>query len=142
MLQCTAVTVVPYFEALLALATMEGGPDHPPDVIATGDFLLCELGEHDESVEHAAHLWTADTPDDRDLWLLWTGTGTHRLYRLDVLPTCPAILRNFLTRTVTSCAYADHHHGPHSFSVTDPLGELISGHSGTGTGTGSGTDEP
>ncbi|MEU3056929.1 hypothetical protein [Streptomyces griseus] len=26
------------------------------------------------------------------------------------------------------CAYFDHHPGPHSFSVTDPLGDLISRH--------------
>ncbi|MGA5043269.1 hypothetical protein [Streptomyces arboris] len=101
MLQCTAVTPVPYHEALLALATMEGGSEHPPDVLAPDEFLLCELGEHDESTEHAAYLWAAETPDvDQDLWLLWTGTGAHRLYRLDVLPLCPAILRNFVTSTV------------------------------------------
>jgi len=131
-LQCTAVTPVPYAEALLALATMKGGPEHPPDVLEPDEFLLCELGEHDESVEHAAYLWAAETPDlDQDLWLLWTGTGAHRLYRLDVLPVCPAILRNFVTSTVTACTYFDHHLGPHSFSVTDPLGELITGESGS-----------
>ncbi|MFE3720999.1 hypothetical protein [Streptomyces cyaneofuscatus] len=132
MLQCTAVTPVPYAEALLALATMKGGPEHPPDVLEPDEFLLCELGEHDESVEHAAYLWAAETPDlDQDLWLLWTGTGAHRLYRLDVLPVCPAILRSFITGTVTACTYFDHHPGPHSFSVTDPLGELITGESGS-----------
>lgn len=129
MLQCTAVTPVPFAEALLALATMEGGPEHPADVLDQDDFLLCELGEHDESVEHAGHLWAADIPgEDQDLWLRWTGSGTHRVYRLDVLPLCPALLRDFVMRTVTLCAYFDHHPGPHSFSVTDPLGELISGH--------------
>ncbi|MET7501920.1 hypothetical protein [Streptomyces microflavus] len=126
MLPCTAVTPVPYAEALLALATMEGGPEHPADVLDQDEFLLCELGEHDESVEHAAYLWAAETSEkDQDLWLLWTGTGAHRVYRIDVLPLCPARLRNFVTRTVTLCAYFDHHPRPHSFSVTDPLGELI-----------------
>ncbi|MEW2068904.1 hypothetical protein [Streptomyces sp. NPDC007346] len=141
MLQCTAVTHVPYFEALLALATMEGGPEHPPDAVDQDEFLLCELGEHDESTEHAAHLWAADLPDeDRDLWLLWTGAGAHRVYRLDVFALCPAILRNLVTRTVTLCGYFDHHPGPHSFSVTDPLGELIAERGRTHTHTHTHTD--
>jgi len=129
-LQCTAVTDVPYYEALLALTTMEGGPEHPPEVLDQDEFLLCELGEHDDSVEHAAHVWAADTPDDRDLWLLWAGTGAHRVHRFDVVPLCPAVLRNLVTRTTTLCAYFDHHPGPHSFSVTDPLGELITERAG------------
>ncbi|WP_432149169.1 hypothetical protein [Streptomyces sp. bgisy029] len=86
---------------------------------------MCELGEHDEATEHAAHLWTADTPEDQDLWFLWTGSGAHRLYRLDVLPLCPAVLRHLATGAIAVCEYFDHHPGPHSFSVTDPLGELI-----------------
>ncbi|MFF0331235.1 hypothetical protein ACFYUM_01545 [Streptomyces fimicarius] len=128
MLQCTAVTQVPYPETLLALATMEGGPTHPPDIVEPEDFVLCELGDHDESAEHAAHLWTADTPDRRDLWFFWSGTGAHRVHRLDTLPLCPAVLRVLATRSVTTCAYFDHHPGPHSFSVTDPLGDLIAEH--------------
>ncbi|MEI5035242.1 hypothetical protein RB201_28830 [Streptomyces sp. S1A(2023)] len=128
MLQCTAVTQVPYAETLLALATMEGGPVHPPDVLDQDDFLLCELADHDDTAEHAAHLWTADVPDDRDLWFLWSGTGAHRVHRLDTLRLCPAVLRELATRTVTTCAYFDHHTGPHSFSVTDPLGDLIAEH--------------
>ncbi|MFE1365182.1 hypothetical protein ACFW84_13200 [Streptomyces anulatus] len=40
----------------------------------------------------------------------------------------PALLRDLGTRAVTSCAYFDHHPGPHSFSVTDPLGDLITQH--------------
>ncbi|WP_069743504.1 hypothetical protein [Streptomyces sp. EN23] len=128
MLQCTAVTQVPYAEALLALATMEGGPAHPPDVVEAEDFVLCELGDHDESAEHAAHLWTADTPDDQDLWFLWSGAGAHRVHRLHTLRPCPAVLRELATHTVTTCAFFDHHPGPHSFSVTDPLGDLIAEH--------------
>ncbi|MEI7030679.1 hypothetical protein [Streptomyces pratensis] len=125
MLQCTAVTDVPLAECLLALTTMEGGPDHPPGVLARDDFLLCELAEHDESAEHAAHLWTAGTPDDRDLWFLWSGSGAHRVHRLDTVPLCPARLRDLATRTVTTCAFFNRHPGPHSWAVTDPLGELI-----------------
>lgn len=122
------MTQVPYAEALLALATMEGGPDHPPDVVEPEDFVLCELADHDESAEHAAPLCTADVPDDRDLWFLWSGTGAHRVHRLDTLRLCPAVLRELATRTVTTCAFFDHHPGPHSFSVTDPLGDLIADH--------------
>ncbi|MGW8986848.1 hypothetical protein ACWGQ9_29885 [Streptomyces parvus] len=126
MLQCTAVTDVPFHEALLALATTEGGPEHPPDVLAEDEFLLCELGEHDEAAEHAAHLWAADVPgDDRDLWFLWTGSGSHRVYRFAALSLCPALLRDLANRTATSCAYFDHHPGPHSWAVTDPLGDLL-----------------
>ncbi|MFB8051699.1 hypothetical protein [Streptomyces rubiginosohelvolus] len=122
------MTQVPYVEALLALATMEGGPEHPPDAVEPEEFVLCELGDHDESAEHAGHLWTADTTDDQDLWLLWSGTGAHRVHRLDLLHLCPAVLRELATRTVTTCAFFDHHPGPHSFSVTDPLGDLIAEH--------------
>ncbi|WP_236569414.1 hypothetical protein [Streptomyces sp. MBT58] len=43
MLQCTAVTPVPYAEALLALVATEGGPEHPADVLDQDEFLLCEL---------------------------------------------------------------------------------------------------
>ncbi|MFJ4963584.1 hypothetical protein EES43_19290 [Streptomyces sp. ADI96-02] len=128
MLQCTAVTEVPYAEALLALATMEGGPGRPPDALAPDEFLLCELGEHDESVQHAAHLWAADTPDDRDLWFLWSGTGAHRVHGLDTLSLCPALYRDLIAHTVSACAFFDHHPGPHSWAVTDPLGDLLTEH--------------
>ncbi|MEE1730109.1 hypothetical protein PUR33_13430 [Streptomyces sp. BE282] len=43
MLQCTAVTPVPYAEGLLALVATEGGPEHPADVLDQDEFLLCEL---------------------------------------------------------------------------------------------------
>ncbi|WP_317992278.1 hypothetical protein [Streptomyces sp. SP18CM02] len=125
MLQCTAVTDIPYVEALLALAAMDGGPARPTDYVEQDDFVLCELGEHDESVEHAAHLWLSETTFGEELWLLWSGDGAHRVHRLDVLPVCPARLRVLATGAVTQCAFFDHHSGPHSFSVTDPLGDLI-----------------
>ncbi|MFJ9636530.1 hypothetical protein [Streptomyces sp. NPDC101178] len=125
MLQCTAVTDVPYYEALLALTTMKGGPARPSEVLDEDEFLLCELGEHDESAEHAAYLWAADTVEDQDLWLLWTGSGAHRVYRFEVRPVCPARLRHLATGKVETCAYFDHHPGPHSFFVTDPLGEIV-----------------
>ncbi|WP_326705853.1 hypothetical protein [Streptomyces cyaneofuscatus] len=54
----------------------------------------------------------------------------HCLYRLDILPLCPARLRDLATHTVTPCAYFDHHPAPHSFFVTDPLGDLITSPNG------------
>ncbi|WP_424568170.1 hypothetical protein [Streptomyces sp. CH-036] len=84
---------------------------------------------HGEAAEHAAHLWTVDVPgEDRDRWLLWAGVGTHRVYRFATLPLCPALLRDLATRTVTSCAYFDHHPGPQSWAVKDPLGDHITQH--------------
>ncbi|MFD5644375.1 hypothetical protein ACFWIP_21965, partial [Streptomyces anulatus] len=82
MLQCTAVTQVPYAETLLALATMEGGPEHPPDVVEPEDFVLCELGDHDESAEHAAHRGGPDVTGEPDVWVGWWGSGAHRVQRL------------------------------------------------------------
>ncbi|CAM5445684.1 hypothetical protein SCALM49S_07615 [Streptomyces californicus] len=66
-----------------------------------------------------------ETTFGEELWLLWSGDGAHRVHRLDVLPVCPARLRVLATGAVTQCAFFDHHSGPHSFSVTDPLGDLI-----------------
>ncbi len=97
MLQCTAVTEIPVPEALVALLDLEGGPDDPRDAMADDCFLLCELGEHDESVEHAAHLWTAEPHGEQDLWLLWAGTGAHRVYRFATPPPCPVVLCDFRT---------------------------------------------
>ncbi|MGW9305268.1 hypothetical protein ACWHA3_31195 [Streptomyces cyaneofuscatus] len=39
-------------------------------------------------------------------------------------------LRDLATHTVTPCAYFDHHPAPHSFFVTDPLGDLITSPNG------------
>lgn len=54
-----------------------------------------------------------------------TGVGSHRVHRCAALPLCPALLRDLAIRNVTSCAHFDHHPGPHSWAVTDPLGDLI-----------------
>ncbi|CAM5232045.1 hypothetical protein STANM309S_06228 [Streptomyces tanashiensis] len=56
------------------------------------------------------------------------GGRGRRVHRLDTLRLCPAVLRELATHTVTTCAFFDHHPGPHSFSVTDPLGDLIAEH--------------
>ncbi|MFF9079095.1 hypothetical protein ACF1BR_05350 [Streptomyces rubiginosohelvolus] len=53
------------------------------------------------------------------------GVGTHRVFRFADLPLCPALLRDLVSRTVSSCAYFDQHPGPHSWGVTEPLGDLI-----------------
>ncbi|WP_251051965.1 MULTISPECIES: hypothetical protein [unclassified Streptomyces] len=50
--------------------------------------------------------------------------------RLVIMPVCTARLRELATRTVTPCAYFDHHPAPHSFHVTDPLGDLITSPTG------------
>ncbi|MFF2221791.1 hypothetical protein ACFVV7_00580 [Streptomyces globisporus] len=45
------------------------------------------------------------------------------------LPLEPEPIRHDLaTRSVTSCAYFDHHPGPHAWTVTDPRGGLIARH--------------
>ncbi|MFE2292842.1 hypothetical protein [Streptomyces sp. NPDC059452] len=112
-------------DALVALTAMEGGPGHPPDALLDA-FVLCELAGHDETAEHASHLYTADTRDDRDLWFLWTGTGAHRVHRFDVLPLCLAQLHELHTGLSRQCVlFRDHRPRDHSFSVTDPLREAI-----------------
>ncbi|QCW78030.1 hypothetical protein EQG64_13240 [Streptomyces sp. S6] len=126
MLQCTAVTETPVAEVLVALLDLRGGPGDPRDAMVGDCFLLCELGEHDESVEHAAHLWTAEPHGGRDLWFLWAGAGAHRVYRFATLPPCPAVLRDFGTGAVEPCLFfARHRPHAHSFSVADPLADLI-----------------
>ncbi|MFE2296338.1 hypothetical protein [Streptomyces sp. NPDC059452] len=124
-LQCTAVTGTPIVEALVALADMEEGPDDPREALAR-DFLLCELGEHDESTEHAAHLCAAEGRYDRDLWFMWAGSETHRVYRFAALSLCPATLHDFDRGSIRQCLlFFGHRPRTHSFHVTDPLGALI-----------------
>ncbi|WP_103533620.1 hypothetical protein [Streptomyces sp. SM11] len=125
MLQCTAVTQVPPDEVLSALTTSDGQPDEPPDGLGPDHFLLCELAGHDEHIEHAAHLWPAETPSAPAPWFFWTGTGADLVHRVDTVPWCPAVLRHLGTGVVRLCAFFDHHVAPHSWSVTDPLGDLI-----------------
>ncbi|WP_032752257.1 hypothetical protein [Streptomyces sp. NRRL B-1381] len=60
MLQCTAITNLPHDEALPALLAMDDGPDDAEDLLDDKPYVLCELGEHDETTEHAARLWTAE----------------------------------------------------------------------------------
>ncbi|MEU2821549.1 hypothetical protein ABZ763_04500 [Streptomyces bacillaris] len=111
MLQCTAVTEIPVPEALVALLDLEGGPDDPRDAMADDCFLLCELGEHDESVEHATHLWTAEPHGEQDLWLLWAGTGARiasagSRRRLRALPSSVTSVRGLWSRACSSTGTA------------------------------------
>ncbi|MFJ4961124.1 hypothetical protein ACIP6P_01465 [Streptomyces sp. NPDC088729] len=118
-LQCTAVTLLPFDDVPAALtATLEDGP-------APGSYLLCDLGEHDERTEHAAHLRSAETPSAPALWFFWTGSGADRVHRVATAPWCPALLHHLRTGVVQRCAFFDRHAAPHSWSVTDPLGDLI-----------------
>ncbi|WP_050491177.1 hypothetical protein [Streptomyces sp. NRRL WC-3540] len=70
MLQCTAITNLPPDEALPALLAMDDGPDDAEDLLEDKPYVLCELGEHDETAEHASRLWTAETEPPASLWFL------------------------------------------------------------------------
>ncbi|MEU7329856.1 hypothetical protein [Streptomyces parvus] len=125
MLQCTALTEVPEAEALVALITMEGAPHNPMDVLSPDDFLLCELAEHDEGAEHAAHLWTAEPSSSRELWIFWADRGARRVHRFAELFPCPGTLRYLATGDAQGCALHVQHPAAHSWDVTDPLGDLV-----------------
>ncbi|MEV3892033.1 hypothetical protein OHA57_08030 [Streptomyces anulatus] len=126
MLQCTAVTETPLGEALVALVRMNGGPDDPDEHLAEKDYLLCELGEHNNDTEHAAHMWTAETEPPCNLWFLWTVSGPHRIHhRFATLPMCPAKLTDVHEGYRQWCGLFDGHPHSHSFHVTDPLREAL-----------------
>lgn len=126
MLQCTAVTETPVGEALVALVRMKGAPDDPDEHLAEKPYLLCELGEHTDDTEHAAHLWTAETEPPRDLWFLWTVSGAHRIYhRFATLTMCPAKFTDVDEGYRQWCGLFDGHPHAHSFHVTDPLREAL-----------------
>ncbi|MFJ7081839.1 hypothetical protein ACIQU8_01175 [Streptomyces griseus] len=121
MLQCTAVTLLPpdAVSRLTALGT--DGPEDPEP------YVLCELGTHDDGphTEHAAYLRPGRTPDSPALWFFWTGSGPERTHRAESASWCPAVLRRLDSGLVRRCALFDHHTAPHSWDVTDPLGDLI-----------------
>ncbi|MFD3648666.1 hypothetical protein ACFWVT_09615 [Streptomyces cyaneofuscatus] len=121
------MTEVPLSDALTALVTMDGGPDDPSSVLAPNPYVLCELREHDARTEHAALLSPAEVPHRPALWFFWSGGGTDRVHRVVTVPWCPAVLRTFATDSVLQCAFFDRDTAPHSWSVTDPLGDLIAG---------------
>ncbi|MFF8554011.1 hypothetical protein ACF058_14370 [Streptomyces sp. NPDC015501] len=123
MLQCTAVTALPLDEALAALMGTDDGPDDMDDLLGDKPYVLCELGEHDEVVEHAARLWTAETEPPKSLWFLWTDSpGGHRIHhRLVTLPLCPVRIHHVRENYRQWCGLYDDHPGNHSFHVRDPL---------------------
>ncbi len=123
-LQCTALTGIPEADAASLLLTMRGGPDDLSEA-CLDEYVLCELGEHDERVEHAVLIWCAQPPAARDLWLFWAGVGAHRIYRFARLPRCPAVMRRIPAGAVRTCRLFDRHSTPHSWDVTDPLRDVL-----------------
>ncbi|WP_435238063.1 hypothetical protein [Streptomyces sp. YPW6] len=123
MLQCTAVTLLPPDAVARLTAPGTDTPDNPEP------YVLCELGTHDDRhPEHAAHLRPGRTPDAPALWFFWTGSAPDRTHRTTLAPWCPAVLRHLDSGPLQRCAYADHHTPPHSWDVTDPLGDLLAQH--------------
>ncbi|MFJ9976079.1 hypothetical protein [Streptomyces cyaneofuscatus] len=134
MLQCTALTRLPLSEVLTALVTMPYGPDAPPgDFTLDHHYVLCELGDHDTVTDHAALLSPAEDPDRPALWFFWSGTDTDRTHRITTAPWCPAVLRNLSADAVLPCSLFTGHPTGHSWDITDPLADLISGAVGTDT---------
>ncbi|WP_432005179.1 hypothetical protein [Streptomyces parvus] len=124
MLQCTTVTLLPPDAVLRLTAPSADGPEDPEP------YVLCELGEHDSTptgppTEHAAYLRPGRTPDSPALWFFWTGNGPERTHRTETAPWCPAVLRRLDSGLVRHCALFDHHPAPHSWDVSDPLGDLL-----------------
>ncbi|MFE6982472.1 hypothetical protein [Streptomyces griseus] len=121
MLQCTAVTLLPPDAVSRLSAPGTDGPEDPEP------YVLCELGTHDDGphTEHAAYLRPGRTPDSPALWFFWTCSGPERTHRAESASWCPAVLRRLDSGLVRRCALFDHHTAPHSWDVTDPLGDLI-----------------
>ncbi|MFJ4706746.1 hypothetical protein ACIP6I_18115 [Streptomyces anulatus] len=127
MLQCTAFTELPEMGARVALMGLEDGPGQASEAPDLDDFLLCELGEHEEGVEHAAQLWSASAPVGRDLWMFWTDTesGARRKFRFAELLPCPAVIHRLSVKDGDACMLYDRHPATHSWDVTDPLADLM-----------------
>ncbi|MFI1223209.1 MULTISPECIES: hypothetical protein [unclassified Streptomyces] len=121
------MTQTPLDDVLDVVVAAEGGADALPGSLTLDHFLLCELAEHDARTEHAAHLWSgsAEPSNAPALWFFWTGAGSDRVHRVATVPWCAANLRHLDTGVVRMCAFFDHHPAPHSWSVTDPLGDLL-----------------
>ncbi|MFI1805340.1 hypothetical protein ACH415_17225 [Streptomyces californicus] len=130
MLQCTAITNLPHDEALPALLAMDDGPDDAEDLLDDKPYVLCELGEHDETTEHAARLWTAETEPPASLWFLWTtSAGGHRVHhRLVLLALCPYRIHRLRENYRQWCGLYEDHPGNHSFHITDPLRDAHHAH--------------
>ncbi|MFJ8249601.1 hypothetical protein [Streptomyces sp. NPDC094466] len=125
MLQCTAFTELPEMGARVALMGLGEGPGAAPEVPGLDEFLLCELGEHGEGVEHAAQLWSASARAGRDLWMFWTDADQCRAFRFTELLPCPAVIRRLSVREGDACVLYDRHPAAHSWDVMDPLADLM-----------------
>ncbi|MFJ6610524.1 hypothetical protein ACIQPT_09610 [Streptomyces sp. NPDC091289] len=123
MLQCTAFTELPEMGARVALMGLEDGPGEASEAPELDEFLLCELGEHDEDTEHAAQLWSAY--GGRDLWMLWADADGRRKFRFKELLPCPAVIHRLSVKEGDACVLYDRHPSAHSWDVTDPLADLM-----------------
>lgn len=125
MLQCTGFTELPEMGARVALMGLEGGPGAAPEAPDLDEFLLCELGEHDEGIEHAAQLWSASARAGRDLWMFWTDADQRRTFRFTELLPCPAVIHRLSVKEGDACVLYDRHPAAHSWDVADPLADLM-----------------
>lgn len=127
MLQCTAFTELPEMGARVALMGLEDGFGQVSEAPDLDEFVLCELGEHDEGTEHAAQLWSASA--GRDLWMFWTDAstdaGARRKFRFKELLPCPAVIHRLSVKEGDACVLYDRHPAAHSWDVTDPLADLM-----------------
>ncbi|MFH8867555.1 hypothetical protein [Streptomyces griseus] len=125
MLQCTAFTELPEMGARVALMGLPGEPGAASEAPDLDEFLLCELGEHDETIEHAAQLWSASARAGRDLWMFWSEGGGCRKFRFTELLPCPAVIHRLSVRDGEACVLYDRHPAAHSWDVRDPLADLM-----------------
>ncbi|MFJ9106719.1 hypothetical protein [Streptomyces sp. NPDC102283] len=125
MLQCTAFSELPEMGARVALMGLEGRPGAAPEAPDLDEFLLCELGAHEEAIEHAAQLWSASARAGRDLWMFWTDADERRKFRFKELLPCPAVIHRLSVKKGEACVLYDRHPGAHSWDVTDPLADLM-----------------
>ncbi|MYV63629.1 hypothetical protein GTW37_35155 [Streptomyces sp. SID4931] len=125
MLQCTAFTELPEMGARVALMGLEDEPGEATEAPELDDFLLCELGEHEEGVEHAAQLPSVSASGGRDLWMFWTDGDGRRKFRFAELLPCPAVIHRLSVKDGDACVLFDRHPAAHSWDVTDPLADLM-----------------
>ncbi|WP_416970363.1 hypothetical protein [Streptomyces sp. 4F14] len=114
-LQCTAFTEVPQVDGAAALLAIPEIEDDWWEVLP--EVALCELGEHDETTEHAVVLWyNLDLARPR-LWMVrWTDVGRFAIHRFETAAQCLA-----RTPGVEECLFFAGHPLGHSWEVKDPV---------------------